>query len=111
MKRVDELLDEAADLFDTGRYHWIQGEAQDGEGGICMIQAVYIAAGCDRAWLDREADEAHPFFQADEFMTEELGEGVPAWNDRPGRAPGEVVDKLRELAKLAHERYQEVTQR
>lgn len=115
MKRIDEILDAAADLYVTGQHHWIQGVAGDLEGGACMAQAIWMAAGCPSV-IGTTGQEQEPtllrYSEARSFVTDNLGfnsqayDAIPEWNDTIARSQQEVVDKLREIAKV----YREETQ-
>lgn len=99
----DQVLDAAADLYDTGQNKWIQGRLYDNDGGVCMSQALWIAAG--RPHLSQNQNriqDYNAYVQARAFVSTRLEAPyctIPEWNDDLDRTEEEVVDKLRSLAK------------
>lgn len=109
VKSTDQILDDAADLFDTGQLRWIQGGESDGVGGACMAHAMCIASGYEYGTAnDYLCNTFISFMNARQYAGIHLEElSVARWNDTPGRTIAEVIDKLRDLAK----QYREETQR
>lgn len=98
---VADLLNRAADLLETGEYGWTQGIGQRGND-VCMGQAICIAA----TKLHTESTvyvhslSNHVVSYVSKFLD---GVSVPFWNDQEGRTVADVIDKLREMAKLVGE--------
>lgn len=106
-----ELLEKAADGFESGRYGWMQGNAHgwDPEMGhtYCSVGALYHEAGL-YAHRSMHREGAHNLYVAAEQQLARtlgvFGKGlscadIPKWNDLPGRKVEEVIDKMKEAAK------------
>src|SRR5262249_33880095 len=88
---VPQVYERAADRYENGLWGWVQGEFQLGNA-FNMPNAIHTAAKC---W-----ENVKLCMEAITFAQHELGMFLPQWNDADGRTKGEVIDKLRELAKL-----------
>lgn len=102
--KIDEILDATADLYVTGKYRWIQGRADDFDGGLCMSHAMWFAAGKPHfGQRDHEVFvDARRYLEdsMSAYSTRGTSIGViPEWNDDPDRTEEQVVDKLRSLAR------------
>ena len=86
--RARELLADPA--------HWIQGEyAHDKYGNACTTVSPDAIAWCFEGALIRAINDVSPNFT---INTTHLGfatkGGLVVWNDAPGRAHAEVLDRL-----------------
>lgn len=89
---VADVLEAAAEVIEVKG--WCQKESVDGEGRVCVLGAVQSADLLNRHPLTVRAMRA---------LRNRLGlvqnYDVIAWNDRPGRTEGEVLDLLKHTAK------------
>lgn len=94
---VAEVLEEAADLYESGTYGWVQGMYSYypplGNPRRCMLGII------DAAAYKLQADRAPQMsFKARRVMNAEIGH-IANWNDEPERTVDEVVEVLKGTAK------------
>jgi len=98
---VADVLDEAASLYESGTYGWVQGkysyDPRLGEApSRCLLGILDVAAikvGGQMAVYSM----AHNMII--DTLTTEIGGSIPAWNDTPGRTLDEVIEILKSTSK------------
>ena len=108
-----ELLTKAADLLvEKG---WTRETYQDGNGCMCAVGAITVAAGGSFIYDEDDAPEdftgpncdTDPIYAAIEAVENVVNGAVSSrasfcvveWNDEQGRTAGEVIDVIRFAAK------------
>ncbi len=97
---VADVLDEAASLYESGTYGWVQGkysyDPRLGEApSRCMLGILDVAAikvGGQMAVYSM----AHNMIR--DTLMAEIG-SIPEWNDTPGRTLDEVIEILKSVSK------------
>ena len=119
-EQAAEILEKAADGFESGRYGWTQGMARLRKSSqevvaYCSIGAMYYEAGLYKEGHGLPQRMLPAFNQAEAQLSEVVGadqqyitlrdsrimnmSSIPQWNDLPGRTKEEVIDKMKEAAK------------
>lgn len=100
-EQAAEILERAADGFESGRYGWVQCVAR------YRNMNGQVTAYCSVGALNHEAGlyEDHnlprlPYALADLALQRATDyDYTPGWNDHPLRTKDEVIDKMKEAAK------------
>jgi hypothetical protein len=97
-EKVAAILEDAADLLE--RNGWTQHTLYDRTTNTyCTMGAIYQVS-VDNAF--GTGDRRSPTQDALNVMRKVLkGRWIPEWNDRSNRTQQEVIDKIREAAKVA----------
>lgn len=107
-EKAAEILEKAADGFESGRYGWIRGHAyardwQTGEEARCAVGALQheTAIGQIRDIRSPESRALIGVLTLAERKLAEVAEvrDVPHWNDYLATDVTEIVDKMKEAAK------------
>ena len=97
---VADVLDEAAGLYESGTYGWVQGRYVYAPLGKtpsrCMLGIIEVAA----MRLNRLQTGSDPqmCFEARKALGVEIGH-IPTWNDHHERTLDDVIEILRGTAK------------
>lgn len=76
------------------RRGWHQGAYEGGDGSLCLLGALRVAAGRDSDHVLEEGDD--DIFAAQHAVRVVTGHRHPHfWNDTPGRTEAEVLEALR----------------
>ena len=105
-----EVLEKAADLFESSKLKWIQGSLGDLETTACAYGGVRVAAGCTaESNLNVERSVwGLIVWGLVEILADRLGMEpncgpivgtIAEWNDQKGRTVAEVIDLYKEAAK------------
>lgn len=98
-EQAAEILERAADGFESGRYGWVQGVAR------YRNSVSQVIAYCSMGALHYEAYEnvdlpLAAYLQAEMALERAAGYSfIPGWNDRLGQTKETVIDKMKEAAK------------
>lgn len=97
--KVGELMLKAADYLETHR--WAQGEFIAGNGAVCLVGSL-IRTEVGKVSNDINLDEIdHPVsYLAYKRISTYLKIVPETWNDDDDRKKAEVIEALREAAKL-----------
>jgi hypothetical protein len=109
-----EVLERAADGFESGRYGWIKGCATRRIGqdvSYCSVGALYYESGLYDCLLGSDAAN-RKYRKAEHALAEVVGAisvrdesgfviatEIPAWNDYVAAGVGEVIDAMKTAAK------------
>lgn len=109
--QIAEVLEAAADLFESEKLGWIQGvETKVDSFGLRVTAACAIGAisqarvnGIRIRWAN-EALYRAALLAVTNYLNERPGRlagemSIPGWNDMPGRTVGEVIDLFKTVAK------------
>jgi hypothetical protein len=92
---VAEVLEAAADLYESGALRWRQGAYGSGQDR-CFIGALDVAAV--KVGGNVKVDGmVHP--RVDTVIISRIGTNIPDWNDHPERTLDQVIELLKTTAK------------
>lgn len=115
--KAAEILEKAADLYESETIEWCQHQAFRAKGpthrkvSACALGAITLAAG-EYVLTDRYVKENRPGIRftaplgtapmsmyASECLRNHLGRMVPSFNDDPHTSKQQVIDAMKECAK------------
>jgi len=105
-----DVLERAADGFESGRYGWIQGishrRMRDGTDRYCSTGALHYEAGLRELEQYQEPERSlriRVYRDADRALEKTIEfdghGGVAGWNDHKAENLAEVIEKMKEAAK------------
>ena len=101
-----DLLERAADGFESGRYGWTKGVAYarrtDGFESYCATGALYHEAGLQQVSLIGTTEYetcGTTYREADKALEQVVENIVTRWNDYAASGVAEVIENMKEAAK------------
>jgi hypothetical protein len=112
-----EILEKAADLYESEQIDWCQGQAYGlswpkGMVSACAMGAIYLASGYkirgggyvvnnprEVAAHDSFRQGRRAIHELEIFLDPECSRTVAGWNDQPERTKEEVIQAMKDCAK------------